>query len=211
MQRREFMRAASGVAAASAVGAGATGTAVAQEEPDWPDFVQEAPNFQTTDLRGQDEVTVSVGAGDDGLLFDPSAIWIDPGTTVTWEWTGEGGDHDVTTEEDASTNGVTLASDLTAEAGFTYEFTFDEETDGSITAYYCAPHIGVDMKGGVAVGDVPTVEAAPAEALEPGDMGVAIREHYVGVGAILAITVSLIFTFYVLKYGESPHASGGSQ
>jgi len=41
------------------------------------------------DRRGQDEVTVTVGAGDDQRAFDPPAVFVDPGTEVTWEWTGD--------------------------------------------------------------------------------------------------------------------------
>ena len=197
--RRALLRGGAGAATGAGL-LGSAGTVAGQtEEPEWPDFVQDAPNFQTTDLRGEDEVTVSVGAGDDGLLFDPSAIWIDPGTTVTWEWTGEGGDHNVTTEADASTNGLDFESDLTAEAGFTFEYTFDEEADGSITAYYCAPHIGVDMKGGVAVGDVPTVEVgAPDEVA-----GVPLPEsaRVFGVAMTVALSATLGLAYLFMKFG----------
>jgi hypothetical protein len=41
-------------------------------------------------------------------------------------------------------------------------------------------------------------------------MGVPIQAHFVGIATILAIIVSLVFTFFMLKYGESPHASGGN-
>ena len=204
------MRTSGGVAGgAAAAGAGLTvgvGTAAAQEEePDWPEGVTDAPNYsETEDFRGEDEVVVDVGAGD-GLQFAPPAIWIDEGATVVWEWTGEGGAHNVETVE----GDHDLESETTDEAGFTYEHTFEE---GGITFYHCLPHDAQNMFGGVAVGDdIDTVEAAEGPgAMEPTDMGVDIREHYVGVGAILAIVVSLIFTFYTLKYGESPNAKGGN-
>ena len=38
-------------------------------------------------------------------------------------------------------------------------------------------------------------------------MGVPIQAHWVGIATILAIMSSLMFTFYVLKYGESAHSS----
>ena len=185
-------------------GAAATGN----EEPDYEGWLDDAPNYtQTEDLRGEDEVEVGVGTGPEGLEYEPPAIWIDPGTTVVWEWTGEGGSHDVS----ADSGPADLSSDLTDEAGFTYEHTFEEE---GITTYYCSPHITVGMKGSVAVGDdIPTVEIDddPA-ALEPHEMGVQIQEHWVGVGAVLMLAVSIVFSFYALKYGESPHAShGGDQ
>jgi plastocyanin len=40
------------------------------------------------DERGRDEVTVTVGA-DGGRALDPAGVLVDPGTTVTWEWTGD--------------------------------------------------------------------------------------------------------------------------
>jgi hypothetical protein len=38
-------------------------------------------------------------------------------------------------------------------------------------------------------------------------LGVPILAHWVGIAAIFGIIVSLVFTFYVLKYGESAHSS----
>ncbi|MEM4779959.1 MAG: halocyanin domain-containing protein [Halalkalicoccus sp.] len=206
MKRREFMTAAGVAGAATAAGAtGAVGTAAAQEEePDWDEFVTDAGGYDTTeDLRGEEEVTVEVGAGD-GLQFGPAAIWVDPGTTVIWEWTGEGGGHNV-----ASVDGEEYESETTDEAGFTFEHTFEE--DGQLNTYQCDPHTAQDMHGGVAVGDdVPTTEVQEGVVTDPTEMGVQIQEHYVGIGAILMISVSLVFTFFVLKYGESPHAKGGN-
>lgn len=208
MKRREFITAAGVGSAATAVGAtGAVGTAAAQEdeEPDWGEFVEDAPNFdETEDLRGEEEVEVTVGAGD-GLQFEPAAIWVDPGTNVVWEWTGDGGAHNVATNE-----GEEFESETTDEGGFVFEHTFEEEDQ--INEYECTPHTAQDMHGGVAVGDgVETREVAEEGVVEdPTEMGVQIQEHYVGIGAILMITVSLVFTFFVLKYGESPHAKGGN-
>ena len=71
-----------------------------EEEPDYEGWFDETPNYEgTVDLRGEDEVVVVVGSGDDGFEFEPPAIMVDPGTTVVWEWTGEGGAHDVTHED----------------------------------------------------------------------------------------------------------------
>jgi halocyanin-like protein len=95
------------------------------------------------DMTGQESVTVEVGAGN-GLAFAPAAIQVDPGTTVTWEWTGEGGGHNVIHEEGAFDSG-----DLVSEEGHTFEHTFEEE--GSFR-YFCRPHKGVGMKGAVVVG-----------------------------------------------------------
>ena len=94
------------------------------------------------DMTGEDSVTVEVGAGDNGFAFDPAAIRVDSGTTVTWEWTGEGGQHNVVDEDGG------FESDLAEEEGHTFEQTFDES--GNVR-YYCNPHRTSGMKGGVIV------------------------------------------------------------
>jgi len=157
VSRRQILRTA--VATSVVVGAGHTISPVSaqrgteNEMPDW-DYI-DGVDGGVEDLRGQDEVTVDVGAQGNGggLAFSPAGIWIDPGTTVTWEWTGDGGEHNVETVDGPAE----LESQLTASAGETYEYEFTEEDQG-ITDYVCAPHEGLDMKGAVAVGDdVPTV------------------------------------------------------
>jgi len=94
------------------------------------------------DMTGQDSVTVEVGAGE-GLSFSPAAVQIDPGTTVTWEWTGEGGRHNVVNE------GGEFESELTSEEGFTFEQQFD--SDGTFL-YFCGPHKQFGMRGAIVVG-----------------------------------------------------------
>ena len=92
----------------------------------------------------------------------------------------------------------------------TDEFTFDED---GIFNYYCDPHLGLGMKGSVVGGEeFPTASAGgggPVE-VDPHEAGVPIQPHYVGFGAGLAVIIPLIFTFFQLKYGESPHTSGGN-
>ena len=210
MKRRDFMRTAGGSAAATTAVVASSGTVAAQEEiPEW-DYIDGVDGGEE-DLRGQDEVTVEVGAPGNGgdLAFSPAGIWIDPGTTVIWEWTGDGGEHNVETVDGPAD----LDSELTAEAGFTYEHEFTEDDEG-ITDYVCAPHEGLDMKGAVAVGDdVPTAEAAAGDTGWPedfaGEVGVPLQKHYIGIISVLGIAVSLVFTFYVLKYGESPNTGQG--
>ncbi len=102
------------------------------------------------DLTGQSTVDVQVGAGADNLAFSPPAIRISQGATVVWEWTGEGGSHNVRVEDqpgDAAWNGY---RPLQAEPGFTYEHAF--ETPGTYL-YYCGPHLQMGMKGAVVVDD----------------------------------------------------------
>lgn len=236
MKRRDFMRTAGGATAVAAATAGAAPPALAQEndngdngdeeddgdddgngagagaEPDFGPYLDDAREFDTTaDLRGEEEVTVAVGAGDEGLAYDPAAIWIDPGTTVVFEWTGEGGGHNVALEEGSDEFGF---DDIIADPGVHYEYTASEEAaeeNDGIILYNCAPHEGQGMKGGIAIGDdVPTIDPAEAAVKDPSEFGTDIHEHWVGVSVILMLSVSLVFTFFTLKYGESPHTSGGN-
>jgi halocyanin-like protein len=168
-------------------------------EPDWPDFVESAPNFDgTDDSRGEEEVTVEVGAGDDGLQFEPPAVWIDPGATVVWEWTGEGGAHNVNSQE-----GEEFQSDTTEEAGFTFEHTFEEE---GINTYVCDPHAGQDMNGGVAVGeDIETREAEDAGNGNGGNGGGGVElpdaARAIGVAITVAFGSTLGLAYVFMKYG----------
>jgi len=108
---------------------------------------------ETEDLTGEDEVTVDVGAGDDGYQFDPPAIRIDQDATVVWEWTGEGGGHNVVhvpeDEEELEIEDATGAdepvfeTDITDEEGFTFEHQFE---DTGTYPYVCEPHRQQGMK-----------------------------------------------------------------
>ena len=164
-------------------------------EPDYEGFLDDAPNYtQTEDLRGEDEVEVGVGTGPEGLEFEPPAIWIDPGTTVVWEWTGEGGSHNVVTNEGPAD----LSSELTDEAGFTYEHTFEEE---GITTYYCEPHITVGMLGAVAVGDdIPTIEIDD-DADEVAGVQLPDTARTIGVATGVAMMSTLGIAYVFMKYG----------
>jgi hypothetical protein len=42
-------------------------------------------------------------------------------------------------------------------------------------------------------------------------MGVPFQAHFVGLATLLMMVVSLIYTFFLLKYGESPHTSGSNR
>lgn len=96
---------------------------------------------EPVDHTGEDTVAVDVGAGS-GLAFDPADIVVDAGTTVLWEWTGEGGGHDVVDVDGA------FESELVDEAGHTFEHTFDEQ---GTYEYVCTPHQTSGMVGTVEV------------------------------------------------------------
>lgn len=108
-------------------------------------YLSETTNYDgIEDVTGQSELTVDVGveANDGPFGFGPAAIRIDAGTTVVWEWTGEGGDHNVVHEDGE------FESELTDEEGFTFEYQFDE---AGTSLYKCEPHASVGMKGAVIV------------------------------------------------------------
>jgi hypothetical protein len=70
------------------------------------------------------------------------------------------------------------------------------------------------MVGGIAVGeDVPTKSVGGGEegggGKELHELGVPIQAHWVGAATILGIVMTVVFSFYVLKYGESPHTGTG--
>jgi halocyanin-like protein len=146
MSRRGLFRAgAAGAAVATGVAAG-SGTAAAQ----YDGWLEGVSNYDGThDYRGQDEVAVEVGAGENGLRFGPAAILIDPGATVVWEWTGAGGNHNVVADDGTFDSGSAVG-----EEGTTFEYTFSDAADGDTFNYYCGPHQAVGMKGVVAVGSV---------------------------------------------------------
>lgn len=106
-------------------------------------FLADARGYQgLVDWTGKESVTVEVGACEDGLSFYPAAVQVDPGTTVRWLWTGQGGAHNVVAESGD------FESEIIAEKGETFERTFEES---GTSLYYCAPHRALGMKGAVVV------------------------------------------------------------
>ncbi|WP_137286046.1 halocyanin domain-containing protein [Halorussus salinisoli] len=144
MDRRTFLKGAAGAATIAVAGASASAPAAAQSAFDgWFDGVS---NYDgVVDETGQPEVTIEVGAkGNNGAFaFGPAAVRVDPGTTVVWEWTGEGGSHNVAAE-----NG-SFESEMVGEQGHTFEQTFEEN---GVVKYACTPHKPMGMKGAVVVG-----------------------------------------------------------
>ncbi|WP_266076745.1 plastocyanin/azurin family copper-binding protein [Haladaptatus caseinilyticus] len=228
MKRRDFLLAASGVAGGTAAAAAPAG---AQQTTTSGGGNQSGGNGtggnQTTGSAGGNQSsgnqssgnqskgggggggatkTVKVGPGGE-LVFEPAELQISPGTTVKWVW--ESNTHNVVPEsqpDGAGWKGSGSESE-TFDSGHTYEHTFD--TEGSYE-YFCAPHKSAGMTGSIQVGGSSGGGGAPAE-VDPEDMGVPFQAHYVGIATILMMVVSLIYTFFFLKYGESAHSSGGNR
>jgi halocyanin-like protein len=190
--RRGFLRAGVGTAVAAGI-AGAGGTAAAQAYGGW---LSDTSNYEATqDFTGTEAVTVAVGAGENGQQFAPPAILVDPGTTVTWEWTGDGGDHTVSHEPSAEDADPAFESDQMEAAGETFQYTF--EAEGTFR-YFCEPHRSVGMKGVMAVGstDDDLVEpaagagggASAGSGLQSGaDLAVLAGAVGLGAGLVLAV------------------------
>ncbi|XVH33275.1 halocyanin domain-containing protein (plasmid) [Haloferacaceae archaeon DSL9] len=112
------------------------------DEPDYGGWFDDVDNYEgTVDMTGQDTVDVQVGS-EGGLRYTPAAVAVSPGTTVVWEWTGEGGGHNVSEQDGA------FESEISSDAGVTFEHTFDEE---GVYQYVCTPHEATGMKGAVVV------------------------------------------------------------
>jgi len=123
---------------------------------------------EITNARGQSTVTIRVGTEGNGghFAFEPAAVHVDTGTTVRFEWTGNGGGHNVVSED-----GILDSGEIYAEPGVHYEHTF--EADG-VYVYQCEPHAALEMFGAVVVGDdyeplTPTPTETPDEIDSGGD------------------------------------------
>ncbi|WP_129114981.1 plastocyanin/azurin family copper-binding protein [Halegenticoccus tardaugens] len=180
MNRRDFLRTAGGSAAVAA----SAGTAAAQEDGGGGDGGGGGGG-------GSEEVIVGPG-GD--LSFDPEELEVAPGTTVTFVWESDG--HNVVPSEGD------WGHENIENSGFEYEHTFEEEAEYE---YVCTPHESAGMVGTLVVTQNPsTGEGGPGEK-ELHELGVPIQAHWVGASTILGIVVTIIYTFYILKYGESPN------
>lgn len=139
----------------------AVATAAEADPDEFEQWFANVDNYEgVVDATGQTDVSVTVGSqGNGGAFgFSPAAVRVDPGTTITWTWTGEGGVHDVTDRDGE------FASDLVGDKGTTFEHTFDTE---GVFYYVCSPHEAMGMKGAVVVGDAEVVAAPKVQYDEP--------------------------------------------
>jgi halocyanin-like protein len=113
---------------------------------DAEDYASESSNFSgVEDMTGQDGVEVVVGAegNSDNFAFDPPAVKVSEGSTVTWRWSGQGGTHNVVAEGEEFNSG-----DAVSEEGTTYAVEFAAT---GAWRYYCMPHQSLGMVGAVIV------------------------------------------------------------
>jgi halocyanin-like protein len=125
-------------------------------------------NGEITDRTGQSTTTVAVGAGPEGLVFDPPAFHIDTGTTVIWEWTGEGGGHNVVSSENSDITSIG-EEEIIEQGGATVEDTLEDE---GVALYHCEPHREQGMIGAIIVGTIePDNGGATGNETEDGQTG----------------------------------------
>ena len=148
--RRRFLQSAAAgtgvVALAGCTDDGAAGDDDVPERID--DFLSDAQLYDGTIVDATDESTVviAVGAGGAGLAFDPPAVRVDAGATVRWEWTGDGGAHNVSSA-DQSDDEFRSGDEVTSSTE-TFEQSFDA---GTIQLYACEPHDMSGQRGGIEV------------------------------------------------------------
>ena len=169
------------------------------EVPVFGSYLSDANGYSeegTQDARGEDEVSVAVGAGSNDYAFDPATVWVDPGTTIVWEWTGEGGGHNVKNNDGPA--GLDSGGPEEGDS-VTYEYEVTED-DAGITTYKCSPHEGQGMKGGVAVGEdveTTTIETgAEGPSITIPDEALALT-----VATLFAMTTTLGLGYFFMKYG----------
>ncbi|MDT3434353.1 halocyanin domain-containing protein [Haloarcula sp. 1CSR25-25] len=208
VSRRGFLRTAAGATAASA----AAGTATAQEgteggdggggggPPDFGGFLDQVGNFDgsVADATGQDSATVEVGVQANGgaFGFGPPAIHVDNGATVQFEWTGNGGGHNVVSDGEGPLDSGSAVSS----AGVNYEYTFEED---GIYPYVCVPHEGLGMKGAVVVGtDYPTQSSGGGGGGGgSGPPEVPNSAKTLGVATSFVMVATLGLAYFFIRYG----------
>ena len=190
LTRRNLMKAGAAATATAAGTAGFAGSASAASGLDA--WFENTSNYDgVVDETGESEVTIEVGAaGNQGnFAFGPAAVRVDPGTTVVWKWTGKGSAHNVVAEDGS------FESEMTGEAGHTFEQTFDEE---GVTKYACTPHKTMGMKGAVLVGSA----GASAGGESSHEISLSADEYAVG-GSVLLGLLSPI-AFGAVLFGRDP-------
>jgi len=166
--------------------------------PDFGGFLDAVGNYSgsVVDKTGQDTVTVEVGVEANGGAygFGPAAVHVDNGATVKWEWTGNGGGHNVVSANDGPLDSGSAVSS----SGVNYEHTF--ESDG-IYNYVCVPHESLGMKGSVVVGtDYPTKSTGGGGG-GGGPLGVPGSAKMLGVATSVVMVATLGMAYVFMRYG----------
>jgi halocyanin-like protein len=126
--------------------AGGDGSGAGYDAAIVDEYLSDAGNYDGTvvDEQGASSVTVAVGTEGNGgnYAYSPVAVVVDAGTTVQFEWTGKGQQHNIVDEDGE------FRSDIYVDSGVHFEYSFD--SSGTFR-YFCGPHKSFGMKGVVAV------------------------------------------------------------
>lgn len=140
-----------------------------------------------------------------GSVFTPQVAMIQVNMTVTWNNDDEF-NHDVTSVEGLfnSTGGP---GGLAPGSKFTQNF-----TKAGVYDYYCTLHSsgrGDKMWGRVVVVEAPFVAVAggAADVENPEHIGVNWLAHWVGIVSFVAVILTLLIYYFVLKFGETIHTT----
>ena len=172
VSRRGFLQTAAGMAAV----VGASSAAAAQENESGSGSSQ----------------TVAVGAGS-GLSFDPKEVTVSPGTTVTWEWTGEGGAHNVVADDGSFNSGEPQEG-----SSITFEYSFEETGE---YPYHCEPHQSAGMVGTIIVQEGGASSSGSAESAVPDSA------KTLGIAALSFMLSTLGLAYVFMKYGGDYESS----
>ena len=219
MNRREFLKAATGAAGGAAV-TGAASPVAAQEQATTGSSTETTSGGGTgTESGGTTQAgsgggggggggggskTVDVGPGGN-YTFVPGTgepLYAAPGTTVEFVWQSDNHNIVVDSQPDGANWG---GHEPIENTGFTYTHTFD--TTGTYE-YFCQPHQALGMSATIIVNESGQAPGGGgAEEADPEHMGVPFQAHFVGIATIVMMIVSLVYTFFFVKYGESPNSS----
>ena len=209
MNRRDFLKAATGAAGGAAVAGAASPVAAQEQTTEGGGGGGGGGGTQTTQSGGGGgggggTKTVEVGPGGN-YTFVPGTnqpLYAAPGTTVEFVWKSD--NHNVVVEsqpEGASWSG----HEPIENTGFSFSHTF--ETLGTYE-YFCQPHQALGMTGTIIINEAGQAPGGGgAEEADPEHMGVPFQAHFVGIATVIMMIVSLIYTFFFVKYGESAHSS----
>lgn len=206
MERREFLLTASGIAGGVTSSVPGQGTPTSDSSNKTAESNSTNASATTTASKGTaggPPVTVELG----DFYFKPGTeepLYVTPGTTVKFVWKTGGHNIHVDTQPDGAT---WKGHESIENSGFTYEHTFNVKGKYH---YWCVPHKSLGMVADIIVnasGQPPGGSGGGGQKeVDPEEMGVPLQSHFVGLVTILAIMVTLVFTFFFLKYGESPHS-----
>lgn len=133
--------------------------------------------------------------------FEPQVAMVEVNGTISWVHVGNFG-HDVTGIDDEMIN-----SPRNMQSGQTYQLKFNET---GVYDYYCTLHStgrGNGMWGRIIVVDEMLAVAGAHGEENPEHIGVRWLAHWVGIISFLAVFATLIIYYFVLKYGETVHAT----